>query len=239
MRNAGAKLWRARLAITAVILIVPTSAVIIGHHQAWAGNSFYQASLRDDLYFVLAVVIAFGVAAIGAFSRPYFLTLNLVYFYLAILNVKTLFTGEFILVGDHGCVACIDGALIFVNDMPTYVIAGLLAATTTALFADRTPRTLAPRTRIYLAIAVVLIVALVASQIEFLYISQIAYVEARLLRLVPYVAAALVGTILATLFKLPSTLAGLPPRLLRTRLTLAGLLVAGVLLANLLDISRG
>ena len=239
MRNAGAELWRARLASTAAILLISASAVIIGHHKAWVGNSFYQASLRDDLYFVLAAVIAFGAAAAGAFTRPYFLTVNFGYLYLAILNVKTLIAGEFVLVGDHGCIPCIDGALIFANDMPTYVIAALLVATATALIADHTGQTPARRTRIHLAIAVALIVALVASQIEFLYSSQVLYVEARLLRLVPYVAAALAGTILTMRFRRTLTLPEAPPRLFRTRLALAGLPVAGVLVANLLDFYRG
>ena len=84
-----------------------------------------------------------------------------------------------------------------------------------------------------------LIVALVASQIEFQYISQVLYVEARLLRLVPYVAAALAGTILTVRFRRTLTLPEAPPRLFRSRLALAGLPVAGVLVANLLDFYRG
>ena len=241
MLNASAKLWRARLAITAGILIISTSAVIIGHHRAWMGDQFYQASLRDDSYFALAALIAFGVAAVGAFSRPYFLTVNCVFIYLATLNVKTLFAGEFMLVGDHGCMVCIDGAMIFANDMPTYVVAGLLAATVTGLIADRlgSPPARARRSRLHLAVAAVLVLALVASEIEFLYAAQIPYLVARLLRLLPYVAAAIIGVILATIIARRSPQPEAPTRFLRTRLTLAGLLVSFVLLVNVLNTLRG
>lgn len=238
MRNVGARLWRARLAITAVILLVSTSAVIIGHHQAWVGDSFYQASLRDDSYFVLAALIAFGAAAIGAFSRPYFLTVNFAFSYLAILNLKTLLAGEFVLAGDHGCVACIDGALIFANDMPTYVVAGLLAATATSLMAGTRP-TSPRRTQVHLAAIALLVLALVASEIEFRYLAQTPYVVARLLRLLPYVIAALVGATLAIVWSRGTAHRDQPPRLLRTRLGLAGLLVFAVLLANALNMLRG
>ena len=237
MQSAATGLWRARLAVTAVLLFISTAAVIIGHHQAWIGDRFYQASLRDDSYFVLAAMIAFGAAAIGVFSRPYFLTVNFALFYLAVLNVKTLVAGEFVLVGDHGCVACIEGALVFANDMPAYVIAGLLAATLTSLL-DHTAKRPARRTQVLLAIAALLIVALVASEVQFLYFAQTPYVIARLLRLLPYVIAALVGTI-STILATHTEEAKTPPRLFRTRLGLAALLVCFVLLVNVLNTLRG
>jgi len=127
MRNALTKLWQARLAVTAALLAIATAAIIKGHHDAWAGDAFYQASFQSDLHFVLCAGLAYCAAWIGSYSPVYLLCVDLYFGYLAVLNVKTLLEGKFVRVTHHGCVACTVGAERFVGDMPLYVVAGLVA----------------------------------------------------------------------------------------------------------------
>jgi len=238
MLGLGARLWRGRLAITAGILLISTVAVITGHHDAWFGDPFYQASLRDDAYMALPAIFAFAAAAIGAFSLPYFLTVNFVFLWLASLNVQTLFAGEFVRVSDHGCRACLDGAVVFAHDLPAYVIAGQLAAIVTGLFVDASAASPALGPRMRIAIIVILVAALLASEIDFKYVAQVPYITARLIQFIPEIAAAILATILVVLLSRRSPGAKKPPRFLRIRLGLAGAVVALVLAANLVSVLR-
>ena len=72
------------------------------------------------------------------FPRLTFFVSASVYAYLAFSEcLKSLVAGEFVISGEHGCFTCIEGASAFVANMPSYVIAGLLAATVTQLIIGR------------------------------------------------------------------------------------------------------
>jgi hypothetical protein len=156
------------LGITAGLLAIATAAIIKGHHDAWAGDAFYQASFQSDLHFAICAALAYCAAWIGSYSPAYLICVDLYFGYLAVLNVKSLVEGKFIRVTHHGCVDGITGAERFVGDMPLYVGAGLVAmALARFLFdvssPDDPPHGRYRHTGIVLATAFVLGVALIVN----------------------------------------------------------------------------
>jgi hypothetical protein len=193
-----AALWRARLAITAVVLAVSAAVIIRGHHDAWAGDTFYKASLKDDLGFAACTAAAFGAAWAGAYSPAYLLCLNLVFFYQGVLNVVSLLGGDYVIKGSHGCFACIESATQFV--WPDYAFAGLLATVMTRLIAARfgSSQTSPARVQADVAMAMVLIAGWFQVTFFVWALNQPQYVMAQLTKLAPYVVAAIMATIGAT-----------------------------------------
>lgn len=239
MRDGLAKLWRARLAVTAGLLAISTAAVIKGHHDAWAGDHFYKASLVSDLFFVLCGAFAYYAAWIGAFFPAYFLCLNFVFCYRAVLNVGTLIRGEFVLVGSHGCAACNDGARRLILDFPDYFYAGLLATIASKLAVARLGTRQLPRAelRAHLAMAIFLLVAWFAENFYLNALKQISYVVAQLYRIAPYATAALLATIATAYVFEHSDIGEAPPPHLPARVIAGIMLVPAAILVDLFGLS--
>jgi hypothetical protein len=196
MRDALALLWRARLAVAAGLLAISAAAIVRGHHDAWAGDKTYTASLTDDVLFVGSTALAFVALWIGAYAPAYVLCLCLFFAYQAILNVTTLLAGGFVIRGEHGCADCTDNAQLFVSGMLDYVFAGLLATAAARAIASRSLPQPPDAARANLAFLILLPVAWFKHTFFLDALSQSAYVAAQLQRLAPYIAAALLSAVI-------------------------------------------
>jgi hypothetical protein len=183
-------LWHARFTITAAILAVSATAIIKGHHDAWAGDAFYKASLKDDILFAACAVAAFGTAWIGAYSPAYYLCLTLIFFYEGVWNVKMLLDGGYVIKGSHGCSDCISNASELISRLPDCVFAGLLATIAARLIIER-PITVAAN----VSMAILAIVGWVQHTFILEALNQPEYVMAQLVKLVPFVSIAMLATL--------------------------------------------
>lgn len=234
MQVVLAFLWRARLAIAAGLLAISAGAIVKGHHDAWAGDKFYTASLTDDLSFVGSTAAAFGALWVGAYSPAYVLCLSLFFGYQAILNVTTLLTGGFVIRGSHGCFACMDNAQLFVSGMLDYVFAGLLATAVARAIAMRWLPQPPGRAQANLAFLILLPVAWFRHAFYLDALNQPVYVRAQLLRLSPYVAAALLAAVIAARVFIRHGPCEGEPRHVGTRISVVIFLIVGLPVMELL-----
>jgi hypothetical protein len=230
MRDALALLWRVRLAIAAALLAVSAAAIVRGHHDAWAGNRNYTASLTDDLSFVGSTVLAFGAVWVGAYSPAYVLCLSLFFGYQAVLNVATLLAGGFVIRGSHGCFDCVENALLFVNGMLDYVFSGLLATAATRAIVGRSAAHLEPpgHRQANPAFLILLPVAWFKHTFYLDALNQPAYVMGQLARLSPYFAAALLASLITALISIRYGLREEQPRHIGARIGVVVFLFVGL-----------